>query len=595
MLRRRATPRGAILLALGIGSATVSTACSDLPTSGDPDARFARFSEASAQDIAAAIAAQERYTPALMRIPGVHGTAVGLLPGGRAVVRVFVTRANLPGVPSVLDNVPVARQVTGMFVALTDPTVKLRPVPLGFSVGHPAITAGTIGARVLDGAGRAYILSNNHVLANSNDASTGDATFQPGPYDGGTAADQIGTLAAFKPIVFTSTASNTIDAAIALVTKPGDLLPGTPTDDGYGAPNSAVFGDANNDGMFDDRSALLDRPVMKYGRTTRLTRGTITGVNATLTVCYEPINIFFCGKSARFVDQIVIGAPGFSGGGDSGSLIVTDDSNRHPVGLLFAGNSQQTIANRIDLVLSHFNVTVDDGSTVPPTPVTDVAITAVTAPVSVVRGGSADITVTVRNVGNQPVTTPFSVSLSETPDNTPFAPQSISGLDVGAQTTRTFIWTTTSSTALGSHSFSAALDITDDNSANNTGGTTVNVTGTVGATGMHVADLGQTSTSEGRTWTAIVLIRIHDANHANLGGAIVTGSWSDGASGLAQCTFPTGDDGICFVSKDRIKNRTASVRFTVTNVSLDGQTYVAADNHDEDGDSNGTTIVVLKP
>src|SRR3989449_6965451 len=46
----------------------------------------------------------------------------------------------------------------------------------------------------------------------------------------------------------------------------------------------------------------------------------------------------------------------FSGGGDSGSLIVTDDQNRSPVGLLFAGSSTQTIANRIDLVLNNFGV-----------------------------------------------------------------------------------------------------------------------------------------------------------------------------------------------------------------------------------------------
>jgi hypothetical protein len=102
-------------------------------------------------------------------------------------------------------------------MALSNPTTKQRPAALGFSVGHPAITAGTLGARVVDGTGTVYILSNNHVLANSNAASPGDATLQPGTYDGGTAADQIGALAAFRAIVFSSTASNTMDAAIAAV------------------------------------------------------------------------------------------------------------------------------------------------------------------------------------------------------------------------------------------------------------------------------------------------------------------------------------------------------------------------------------------
>src|SRR5206468_1580154 len=85
--------------------------------------------------------------------------------------------------PDALDGIPVVTQVTGMLVAFSDPTKRQRPAPLGFSVGHPAITAGSIGARVVDGSRTVYVLSNNHVLANSNDASIGDATLQPGPYD----------------------------------------------------------------------------------------------------------------------------------------------------------------------------------------------------------------------------------------------------------------------------------------------------------------------------------------------------------------------------------------------------------------------------
>ena len=39
---------------------------------------------------------------------------------------------------------------------------------------------------------------------------------QPGSFDGGSApADTIGTLSDFEPIVFTTSANNTIDAAIA--------------------------------------------------------------------------------------------------------------------------------------------------------------------------------------------------------------------------------------------------------------------------------------------------------------------------------------------------------------------------------------------
>ncbi|MGH7753117.1 MAG: hypothetical protein ACREN5_09895, partial [Gemmatimonadales bacterium] len=349
-----------LLRALGLTAlaALLWTACSDRSldsVAGPPaDPQF----QVSATDIRAAIGAQKRHTDALMRISGVVGTAVGILPNGRPGVKIFLAWPEVRGLPPSLDGVPVGVQVTGQFLALSDPTKRLRPAPLGYSIGHPAITAGTYGARTRDASGNVYALSNNHVLANSNDASIGDPALQPGPFDGGTAADQIGTLVAFKPIDF-SGGPNTIDAAMA-ITNAADAANATPADDGYGPPASAIWGDANGDGQFDDITAALGRFVMKYGRTTKLTHGQVTGINATVDICYEVIFIF-CVKSARFVNQLIITPGGFSGGGDSGSLIVTDDANRNPIGLLFAGSSTQTIANRIDLVLGYFGVTIDGG------------------------------------------------------------------------------------------------------------------------------------------------------------------------------------------------------------------------------------------
>ncbi|MEZ5097177.1 MAG: serine protease [Nocardioides sp.] len=104
---------------------------------------------------------------------------------------------------------------------------RVRPVRPGYSVGHFKITAGTIGAGAYDIAPlpgkppRYYILSNNHVLANSNDAALGDPVYQPGPYDGGTAADAIGRLARFVPIKFDGSC-NYVDCAVAEV--PFDTL-----------------------------------------------------------------------------------------------------------------------------------------------------------------------------------------------------------------------------------------------------------------------------------------------------------------------------------------------------------------------------------
>jgi hypothetical protein len=427
----------------------------------------------TAQAMRAALNAQEHHTGALLRISGVVGTAVGLLPNGKLGVQVYVAHSDVKGVPATVDGVPVARKVTGMFVPRGDPKTRVRPAPLGYSIGHFAITAGTIGARVRDATGNVYVLSNNHVLANSNDAEIGDPAYQPGPFDGGGAADQVATLAAFQPIDFAG-GNNTMDAALAL-TSPSDVSSATPLDDAYGAPSAMIYGDADGDGFFDDVTALLGLEVQKYGRTTGLTTGHITGVNATLSICYEVLYIF-CVKSATFVDQLVIDDAGFSGGGDSGSLLATTDGTNRPVALLFAGSETQTIANRIDLVLDHFGVTIDTAGSPPPGPVTDLSVTTVSAPVSVEQGQTASVSVDVQNVGNQDVDSTFSVTLTDDTDSTVIGTQSIAGLAAGAVTTLTFDWNTTSS-SVGSHTLSATHDLTDDNTENDQRSATTTVTG----------------------------------------------------------------------------------------------------------------------
>ena len=94
--------------------------------------------------------------------------------------------------------------------------------------------------------------------------------------------------------------------------------------------------------------------VQKYGRTTALTRGTVTAINAI-------INIGYSSGTARFIGQIIVQSRGpFIKAGDSGSLLVTDP-DRDPVGLLFAGDNSGkfAIANNIDAVLNAFNVSID--------------------------------------------------------------------------------------------------------------------------------------------------------------------------------------------------------------------------------------------
>lgn len=322
--------------------------------------------------LAIAIAVQESHTDEFLAMDGVVGTAVGVRGDGVPVVQILTESADVSGFPRFLDGVPVVVKVTGLLFSrhhrlghdggpggggddTVDPTARFdRPVPIGVSTGHPDITAGTIGSRVIDSMGNVYALSNNHVYANKNAASLGDAVIQPGAFDGGTIpeeseeslVDVIGTLDDFEAIDFEG-GDNTIDAAIALTTT-GLLGNATPSD-GYGTPRTLIIGGD------DTEISLIDLKVQKYGRTTGLTKGRIVGINATVNVGYGN------GEVAVFVNQIIIRPGRFSAGGDSGSLIVSNQTGsvRRPVGLLFAGSSLFTVANPIDAVLTHFGVTID--------------------------------------------------------------------------------------------------------------------------------------------------------------------------------------------------------------------------------------------
>jgi hypothetical protein len=90
-----------------------------------------------------------------------------------------------------------------------------------------------------------------------------------------------------------------------------------------------------------------------------------------------------------------------------------------------------------------------------------------------------------------------------------------------------------------------------------------------------------------------VTIRAHTASEAPVAGVSVTGSWSGGTNGSATCT--TDATGACSVTTGNVQNRRASVTFTVSSLSGSGFTYAAGANHDPDGESNGTSITVLKP
>ena len=341
--RTRSAGRGALALAMAL----FAGACAEQSAPLQPEADVtAAMSANGPPDIVEVL---RRQTPALMQRSGIIGTGIRHAAAGQSIVVYAVSpgHAAAAAVPARLEGHDVQVVVTGLITSrdLNNPQTKERPAPNGFSVGHPSITAGTIGAKVVDAQGNSYILSNNHVLANSNNANIGDATYQPGPFDGGTAADQIGTLADFQPISFSS--NNTMDAAIASVNG-ADLTGATPTS-AYGAPSATLY-----------TGGLLNKGVQKFGRTTGHTTGTITETNVTVSVCYVPRGMFSCASAATFVNQIGISPGSFSAGGDSGSLIVTNDSNKQPVALLFAGSTERTLANPIGPVMQRFGITIDN-------------------------------------------------------------------------------------------------------------------------------------------------------------------------------------------------------------------------------------------
>ena len=241
---------------------------------------------------------------------------------------------------------------------------RTRPAKGGYSVGHYHITAGTIATCVYDilpggttsppvlGLGtppRYYVLSNNHVLANTNNANIGDPILQPGPYDGGTdPADRIARLSRFVPITFEppvprASHRNLVDAAIA--------------EGEFHDLEREVYWTGVAEGWYPRARLKVGDRVKKTGRTTNYTLGRVIATNATIDVNYGG------GKVARFLDQIV--TTNISAGGDSGSLVLSSapgsQAGTHDdfaVGLLFAGSPQVTIVNHYEHVRALLRIEV---------------------------------------------------------------------------------------------------------------------------------------------------------------------------------------------------------------------------------------------
>jgi len=232
------------------------------------------------------------------------------------------------------DELEVEVVRVGEIVAIKSRTDNWRPAKGGVSIGHYAITAGTLACVVYDASGNKKILSNNHVLAASNEGNPGDDIYQPGPYDGGTISDKIGILHSYVTLVFNNRSSpNAVDAALCTPTDPADVVEQII---GIAYPE-----DANNPQVGD--------VVHKSGRTSGYNISYVVEFSGLLAVNYGAPGI------AWFDDQII--TPNMSEPGDSGSLLVNYETG-DACGLLFAGSSWLTVFNKISEVFDGLSVSL---------------------------------------------------------------------------------------------------------------------------------------------------------------------------------------------------------------------------------------------
>ena len=191
------------------------------------------------------------------------------------------------------------------------------PLLPGSSIGHPRVGAGTLGCFVRLADGGLGVLSNNHVLANTNRASKGDEIWAPAVMDGGSAADRIGVLDDFVSLA--SGEPDRVDAAVARL------------DDALMPARNVVAGKLLA-GVIAPEELADGLTVVKVGRTTGETWGRITAIELDdVQVHYGSAGVF----SFDGVIEVRDDASHFSQPGDSGSVILAEDGRG--VGLLFAG------------------------------------------------------------------------------------------------------------------------------------------------------------------------------------------------------------------------------------------------------------------
>ena len=320
------------------------------------------------------IGVQRTVTPGLMALDGILGTAVGADDAGNVGLVIFVNSEGAnPGevirsLPASIRGVGVSGRLTEPFRALagkpggggsTYTAKQTPPIKLGTSGGwghdlaNGYCCGGTLGS-LININGEQYILSNFHVLesdlvpgGNGRVKQDGDSVIQPGLIDVGCNAANAQSVATL--VVRNALPASNVDAAIAKVVN------------GMVDPSGAILGIGTLSAQ--TQAAFLNQPVKKSGRTSGLTRSSVVGLNATVSVTYENECAGGTAFTKTFTGQIIVNnrvkGKSFLAGGDSGSLMAEDiATNPKAVGLLYAGSNSYAIANPIDEVLAFFGATM---------------------------------------------------------------------------------------------------------------------------------------------------------------------------------------------------------------------------------------------
>ena len=313
--------------------------------------------------VQAAMRVQEAHTPRLLGTSGIVGTAVTADAHGKPAILVLTETRLGERLPATLDGYSVIEEVTGKIVALSGTStvshtaLQTPPIQLGTSGGSVTDFAnnyccsGTLGSLVQK-SGVQYILSNSHVFAgdvvlggNNKVAALGDDITQPGYIDNNCSTVGVNFVADVSSLstLYPPTSTPNVDCAIAQVRSGMVRTDGAILEIGTLSATTLV--------------AYVGLPVKKSGRTTGLTRGTVSGINATVNVSYSTE----CGGTTftkTFTGQVLVSGR-FIKAGDSGSLMVEDVLvNPRAVGLLFAGGGATAVANPINDVLTHLGATM---------------------------------------------------------------------------------------------------------------------------------------------------------------------------------------------------------------------------------------------